>query len=247
MSALHTHSTRRALTLALLSLAACGPPTSNPDILLFTGTGASPGDVAAIKKILRRNTLSFATADTRALNEMSQDRLSAYRLLIIPGGNFEIMGNALIPAASSNIRASVEAGLNYLGVCAGAFYAGASPYNGANLTNGVSFGFYAISADGVRKAAVPIATPDGQTLEHYWEDGPELSGWGEAVALYPDQTPAIVQGRVGEGCVILSGTHPEADESWRRGMRFSTSAAATNAYASRLILAALNGERLAHF
>jgi glutamine amidotransferase-like uncharacterized protein len=242
--------TRRAAALTLLALSACNPPPSRntpADILLFTGTGASPGDVTAIKKLLRRNTLSFATANTHDLNEMSPDRLRAYRLLIIPGGNFEVMGNNLTPAASSNIRASVEAGLNYLGVCAGAFYAGASPYNGANLTNGVRFNFYAISANGVRKASVPIATPDGQTLEHYWEDGPELSGWGEAIALYPDRTPAIVQGRAGEGWVVLTGIHPEADESWRRGLRFSTPAGAANDYATTLILAALNGERLAHF
>jgi glutamine amidotransferase-like uncharacterized protein len=240
--------TRRAAALTLLSLCACNAPASpDADILLFTGTGASPGDVAAIKALLRRNALSFATTDTRALNEMSQERLRAYRLLIMPGGNFEVMGNNFSPAASANIRASVEAGLNYLGICAGAFYAGASPYNGANLTNGVRFNFYAISAKGVRKAAVPIATPDGRTLEHYWEDGPELSGWGEPIAFYPDETPAVVQGHVGKGWVILTGTHPEADESWRRGMHFSTPAGAANTYASSLILAALNGERLEHF
>jgi hypothetical protein len=178
---------------------------------------------------------------------MSAAALGAYRLLIMPGGNFEVMGNNLSSAASSNIRNSVRAGLNYLGICAGAFFAGDSPYNGANLTDGVRFGFYSLEARGVRKAAVPIATPDGTTLEHYWEDGPDLSGWGEAIALYPDGAPAVVQGRVGQGWAVLTGIHPEADESWRRGMSFASPSHAANAYAAALILAARDGRRLAHF
>jgi glutamine amidotransferase-like uncharacterized protein len=67
------------------------------------------------------------------------------------------------------------------------------------------------------------------------------------VARYPDQTPAIVEGAFGDGWLILSGVHPEAPASWRRGMSFQTSADADNAYAAALIRAALNREPIPHF
>jgi hypothetical protein len=242
--------TRRAVVGGLLALAGCGlidDGDPDADILLFAGTGTSPGDVAAIRRLLRRERLPHAIADSHALGAMPLERLRAHRLLIVPGGNFEVMGNSLPASASANIRASVRAGLNYLGFCAGAFYAGASPYNGANLTDGVRFGFHALEAQGIRRAAVPIAVPDGPVVEHYWEDGPELSGWGEAIARYPDGKPAVVQGPVGQGWVVLTGTHPEADESWRRGLTFAAPARAANDYAVLLIRAALEGRRLAHF
>jgi len=140
----------------------------------------------------------------------------------------------------------VRGGLNYFGICAGAFLAGNSP-NGLNLTGGVAFPFYAAEAQGIRKAAVWVQTADEPPLQHYWEDGPVLTGWGDVVAKYPDGTPAIVEASVGEGWVILSGVHPEAPENWRGGMDFVTPARRNNAYAKRLIDAALRQTRLAHF
>jgi glutamine amidotransferase-like uncharacterized protein len=215
-------------------------------VLLFNGTGVSPNDVRALAVLLLSRGIRYDVADSAELDAMSPEQLGAHRLLIVAGGNFEDMGNNLKPETSAKIRAAVRGGLNYLGICAGAFMAGNSPYNGINLTDR-RFRFYAISSRGVRKAAVPITGPDGSTLVHYWEDGPELSGWGAPVAKYPDGTPAVAQGRVGGGWVILSGFHPEAPDNWREGMTFATSASDDNAYALLLILAALNGKALPEF
>jgi hypothetical protein len=245
-----------ALALASFTLFGCASPgttteqeatTSTPPILLFTGTGTSPNDVQAFKRILGASRFRYATADSRELDQMDEPRLKPHRLLIVPGGNFEEIGKGLAPNTTAAIRRAVQGGLNYLGVCAGAFFAGDSPYNGLNLTSGVRFGFYAIEGQGVRKAAVPIAAPGAQTLDQYWEDGPQLAGWGDIVAKYPDGTPAVVEGAVGAGWVILSGIHAEAPETWRRGMTFTTPADVDNAYAATLIGAALNGTRLAHY
>jgi len=46
---------------------------------------------------------------------------------------------------------------------------------------------------------------------------------------------------------IRSGIHPEAPESWRRGMTFTTPASVDNAYAATLIDAAVNRRWLAHY
>ena len=178
---------------------------------------------------------------------MSESNIRAYRLLIVPGGNFEQLGDSLTSSTAMNIRNAIRDGLSYLGICAGAFFAGNSPYNGLNLTSGLRFEFYAAEARGIRKAAVAISAAGGQTLDQYWEDGPQLSGWGVVVGKYPDGTAAVVEGTFGSGWVILTGVHPEAPASWRRGMDFRTSVNIDNAYAATLIRAALNRELLPHY
>ena len=216
-------------------------------ILLFNGAGTSPGDVSALEKILSRDHLNYSTVDSRQLNGMTELRIREYHLLIVPGGNFEHIGNSLTSGTTANIHNAVQSGLNYLGICAGAFFAGKLPYNGLNLTSGLRFGFYAAERRGIRKAAVAIIDAEGQTLDQYWEDGPQLTGWGAVVGKYPDGTPAIAEGTFGNGWVILTGVHSEAPASWRAGMDFKTSATIDNAYGATLIRAALNRELLPHF
>jgi len=239
------------LRLFLISLlAACAPATPrNAPILLFTGSGTSVGDVSAVETILRDHRLEYAPANSRQLNAMNESQLTAYRLMIVPGGNFIDMAKSLTPRTTANIHNAVQGGLHYLGICAGAFLAGdgKGSYNSLNLTSGVRFGFYAAEKQGVRKAAVAIASVGTRAIEHYWEDGPELTGWGAIVGTYPDGTPAVVEGPSGKGWVILTGVHPEAPESWRRGMTFTTPASVSNAYAGTLIQAALDRTWLPYY
>ena len=217
-------------------------------ILLFNGTGTSLNDVQAIETILHKNNLSYSTVNSSRLNGMDESQIRKYRLLIVPGGNFIDIGNNLDAAVRANIRHAVQHGLNYLGVCAGGFFAGNSNYyNGLNLTSGVTFHFYSAENRGVRKAAVLITGPPGRTLDQYWQDGPQFSGWGAVAGRYPDGTPAIAEGTVGSGWVILAGVHAEAPEDWRHGMTFTTPASTDNAYAAVLIRAALNRVSLPHY
>src|SRR5262245_17291048 len=109
------------LSLLLSGASACANGLAAP-ILLFDGVGTSPGDVAAVERILKQNDLSFATANSRQLNAMSESQLRAYRLLIVPGGNFEQIGNNLTASTAANVRSAVHHGLNYVGICAGAFF-----------------------------------------------------------------------------------------------------------------------------
>jgi hypothetical protein len=238
----------KAIFLLALMLPACSPPspTSTPPILLYSGAGASPNDVKAIEAILRAQHLSYATGGSATLNAMPPAEFRRYRLLIIPGGNYITMGNSLTPTATANVREAVHDGLNYLGVCAGALLAGDAPTRSFNLTDGVRFDFYAIVNRNIHKAAVPITDAAGATLDHYWEDGPQLTGWGQPVAHYPDGTPAVAEGPSGKGWVVLCGVHPEAPESWREGMEFTTSASASHNYLAKLIAAAREGRPTAH-
>jgi len=225
---------------------ALGNTTGSP-ILLFIGNGTSPGDVDALRKILTNANLQYSTVNSSQLNGMSESEIRNYRLLIVPGGNFIEIGNGLTASTTANIRSAVQNGLNYLGICAGAFFAGNSGYNGLNLTSGVRFGFYAAEDRGIRKAAVPIAVAGAPTLDQYWEDGPQLTGWGTVVGKYPDGTPAIVEGTFGSGWVILTGVHAEAPANWRNGMTFTTPVSLDSAYAATLVHAALDRTSLPHY
>lgn len=217
-----------------------------PQILLFAGDGTSPNGVKAVETILKARHLGYSKAGSLQLNGMSESQLTAYRLIIVPGGNYITIGNSLTPSATTNIHNAVQGGLNYLGICAGAILAGHASSNSFNLTSGVRFDFYADVNRGVHKSVVAIAGVGTPMIEHYWEDGPQFTGWGAVVGKYPDGTPAIVEGTSGKGFVILTGVHAEAPENWRHGMKFTTPASAANDYAGTLIEAALNGTWLPH-
>jgi biotin protein ligase-like protein len=222
---------------------------STPPVLLFVGTGTSSPDVAAVKTILGNLKLTYATATSSQLNAMSESSLKAYKLLLIPGGNAITISQNLNSSTITNVHnAIVNDGVHYLGICAGGFFAdNAGIYDYLKLTGNVWFDYYEDEYDGIHKNAVEITAPNGSQLDQYWENGPQLSGWGQIVGKYPDGTPAITEGYSGKGWVILSGVHPEAPDSWRSGMHFTTSAAVDNAYAATLVTAALNGTSLPHF
>ena len=242
-----------SLLLVPTALTACGHKVVNSreiaPVLLFTGTGSSPNDVAAVETILDRSHLNYSTVNSFHLNWMSESRISQYRLLIVPGGDFVKMGNSLTAGTAANVRDAVRGGLNYLGICAGGFLAGSfpAPYKSFNLTSGVQFGFYSPERNEAHKATVRIRAREGPALDQYWENGPQLGGWGDVVGMYPDGTPAVVESSFGQGWVILSGIHPEAPETWRRGMVFNTPVSDDTAYAQRLIFAALHRTNLAHY
>jgi hypothetical protein len=98
-------------------------------ILLFNGTGTSAGDVTAVETILNSNHLNYATVNPSQLNEIGESQFREYRLLIVPGGNFVDIGNNLTSSTTANLRNAVQSGLNYLGICAGAFFARLIPFD----------------------------------------------------------------------------------------------------------------------
>lgn len=221
---------------------------ATPPVLLFNGTGTSSSDVAAVETVLNNLKLSYTTANSSQLDGMTEAKLKTYRLLIVPGGNSITIGKNLSASATTTIHNAItNDGLHYLGICAGAFFGGYSIYNGLDLTSGVWFNFYADENKGIHKEMVTLSFPNNTTMDMYWQDGPQLSGWGSIIAKYPDGTPALAEGKSGNGWVILSGVHPEAPASWRHGMKYKTPVATDLTYAGTLVEAALNGTSLSHY
>jgi glutamine amidotransferase-like uncharacterized protein len=217
-------------------------------VLLYIGTGTSAPDVSALETVLGTLGLGYLTANESQLDAMTEPQLGGYKLLIVPGGDSIAIGQSLSGAATAIIRNAVaQYGLHYLGICAGAFFGGYSIYNGVDLTSGVWFNFFADENKGIHQEPVKISLPSSAPLDVYWQDGPQLSGWGDVVAKYPDGTPAIVEGTSGSGFVVFTGVHLEAPAAWRAGMTFTTPLSADLAYAATVIQAALAGTPLPHF
>jgi hypothetical protein len=254
-----------AALAAGITLAACGsqssqsaavrPPVVLPPVipsaqpvLLFVGDGASSTDVTAVEGVLNTLGIGYITADSTQLNAMSEPQLGGYKLVIVPGGDSIMIGQSLTAETSSAIRGAVQDyGVHYLGLCAGAFFGGSSTYNGVDLTAGVPFDFYADEFKGIHEESVELSLPGNSSLDVYWQDGPQLSGWGAVVAKFPDGTPAIVEGQVGKGFVIFTGVHPEAPASWRAQLMFTTPLSVDLQYAGTVVQGALNGSPLPHF
>jgi hypothetical protein len=223
-------------------------PSAGASVLVYNGSGTSTTDVAAIESVVTSMGLSYATANSTQLNAMSQSNLLAYKLFLMPGGNSITIGSYLTKNTTATLHNAVNSGLNYLGICAGGFFGGFSAYNNfTNLTSGVWFSVYPNNGAGIGKTAVKTSFPNGSTLDVYWQDGPELGGWGNVVAKYPNGQPAITEGNLGSGFVVLSGVHFEAPANWRTGMNFSTPLDVDLAYAQTLVNAALNRSALPHF
>jgi len=240
---------RNALTASPLPTAGLPPaiPAAEP-VLLYNGIGTSSSDVSAVQAVLVSLGVGYTMADSIRLNAMSEPQLGGYKLLIIPGGNSITIGQNLAAGTASAIRGAVQDyGVDYLGICAGAFFGGYSIYNGVDLTTGASFDFYADEFKGIHVEPVEISLPNGPPLDVYWQDGPQLSGWGEVVAKFPDGTPAIVEGQSGKGFVVFTGVHLEAPETWRGSLSFTTPISVDLAYAETVIKASLDGAPLPHF
>jgi glutamine amidotransferase-like uncharacterized protein len=217
-------------------------------VLLYNGTGTSAPDVSALEAVLGTLGLGYVTANASQLEAMSEAQMGGYKLLIVPGGDSIVIGQNLSAGATATIHNAVaQYGLHYLGICAGAFFGGYSIYNGVDLTSGAWFNFFADENKGIHQEAVEISLPSSAPLDVYWQDGPQLSGWGDVVAKYPDGTPAIVEGTSGNGFVVFTGVHLEAPAAWRAGMTFTTPLSADLAYAGTVIQAALAGTPLPHF
>jgi glutamine amidotransferase-like uncharacterized protein len=217
-------------------------------ILIFNGKGTTASDVTALENVVKNAGLAYQTANSSQLDAMTQAKLASYKLFIVPGGNSITIGNNLSSKTTTNVRNAVaQNGLNYLGVCAGGFFGGFSKYNGVDLTSGVWFSLYADYYKGIHKEPVSISFPSQGKLDIYWQDGPDLSGWGSVVGRFPNGHPAIVEGKWGKGFVLLSGVHAEAPASWRTGMNFYTPLDVDLAYAATLLTSALSGISLPHY
>ena len=137
---------------------------TRPPVLLFNGTGTDT-DVAAVESILGTLKLRYATANSSQLNALTETKLKAYKLLIVPGGNSDTIASNLSTATRAMVRATVQNdGLHYLGICAGGFFGSYQYGNGLDLTSGVWFNVWPNNGKGTVMEAVEISFPKSSKL-----------------------------------------------------------------------------------
>jgi len=152
--------------------------------------------------------------------DITPANLARYDVYAQPGGGqnipaaFASLGDARVDA----IHDYVAGGGRYLGICMGAYLASAS---------GLGLIPHELNSE-VGRRGFPVATSDDAVVAVRWEgrketvfyqDGPYLlrpandPGF-RTIATYANNDIAAARYTLGKGLVVLSGPHPEADESW---------------------------------
>ena len=205
-------------------------------ILIYEGAGVSPRSFEGLKVSLaafwRRMPIRAVSAKELVDGKVLQEA----KLLAVPGGADRPYHHSLAGAGNSNIRAFVERGGVYLGICAGAYYGSAFVdfdrgtkdeiledrelrfFTGSAI--GPAFGpgtFDYKSEKGARVVELSSEVLPRGRYRTYFNGGCYFKGHSdgdgvEVLANYtelPGNPPAILFISVQKGHVVLSGVHPE--------------------------------------
>jgi len=230
---MRSFSVSMILLLALLSTVLGLVDLDEADVIriaIYRGPATCEGCAEAVKDAIERlgsaYQVDFLGPDERL--DVSSANLQRYEAYVQPGGGQDIpaalasLGKDRIAA----IRAYVAQGGQYLGICMGAYLADADNLGllDAELDSEVGRpGFPVTSIDD----SVVLLRWGGREDQVFFQDGPYLppgSGDGfRVIASYGNGDIAAARYRFGAGVVVLSGPHPEADESWFQEAHLSMS------------------------
>jgi len=138
-------------------------------------------------------------------------------LVAVPGGFGDSESYAsLFKNNEYEVKQFVRQGGHYLGICMGAYWAGANYFNLLDEVDAVQY-LRQPGADTRRPHAKNIAVSwQGKPMHMFWYDGCALVGNTtkfETVATYANgDAMAIIQNRIG-----LIGCHPESEKFWYDG------------------------------
>jgi glutamine amidotransferase-like uncharacterized protein len=188
-------------------------------VLIYSGEGSWGSEVESLEAILYSHGTTYQSVNASELDQLSLDQLSAYALIIFPGGDAPTVARNLSRETHARLRAAVQiSGISYLGFCAGAWLAvspapapGQDVSYGLGVVDGPIQSPNYLSKQGLEFAIVRAQFPGGRERELLWYGGPITPDLPNGViAKYPDGTPAITQIHSGNGFVIVSGLHPTA-------------------------------------
>lgn len=226
------------LAMVLLSVAACsdeenialkndalqsGRSGTVADFVIYNGYGIDTTGTDALVQIIKAQGLTSRVIAEDEFNGMTSADFARFGTFIWPGGGNDEIDSALEPEARTNLRRAIlEKGLNYVGICAGAFIAvgpktalDETPAWGLALIEGNYLRNYS-TVDGERETMVATNFPDGSTRELMLWTGPYFDTTAQVIARYAaDAKPAMVQAKINDSLIVLSGPHPEAPELWQ--------------------------------
>lgn len=193
-------------------------------IVIYQDEGAGEFGLSCLKRFFANDDVRLANAD----EIISNAAFDGADMFVMPGGADLPYCKKLNGAGNKNIRAFVENGGTYLGICAGAYYACSSiEYHKGRedeicgsrelaLINATAIGSLPELApfydDKLRTVAAIKLTADND-VSAYYHGGCTFNLHEDAIvhARYNigRNPPAIVEKNVGKGRVILSGVHLE--------------------------------------
>ncbi|MGW4527525.1 BPL-N domain-containing protein [Amycolatopsis sp. NPDC004378] len=151
---------------------------------------------------------------------LSEETLGKAGLYAQPGGGDLDDGYRHMRVYRDLIRAYVEGGGTYLGICLGGYLAGADP--GFDLLPVPVDQYVTSEAATVHTEEDTVVQVDwnGRRQFLYFQDGPAFlpgaPATSEIVATYPNGLAAALIARFGRGLVAVSGPHVEATADWYR-------------------------------
>ncbi len=205
-------------------------PETVPKVALYSGSGSWEENVDSLKEFFTSYELEYDLVDEIAVTEPSL--AEHYEIVVFPGGGaadyrYEISDH-------DNIRSFVEAGGQFIGLCAGAYYA-ADIFRWQDTSYEYPLGIFEGSSIGPLTGQVGWGDkallnlkPDHPANDNFadklnisYYDGPYFMPHNfngdsnqaiEILARYDvNDQPAVIAGRFGEGSYLLFGPHPEMD------------------------------------
>lgn len=199
------------------------------NIVIYRDEGAGEFGLRCLEKFFAGDDVWFCTAESVIDGRV----LGMADVFVMPGGADLPYCKKLNGAGNDNIRAYVEEGGTYLGICAGAYYGcrrvefhkGREDEICGNrelafadcIAVGSLSGIAPFYDETLNSAAIAnIVLADGGRAQCFYNGGCRFdlpnNSPAEILARYedlPDAPPAIIRTQVGEGFAILSGIHFE--------------------------------------
>lgn len=199
------------------------------DIVIYNDEGVGEFGLRCLREFFKDHDVWLADANA----VIDGTVLGLADLFVMPGGADLPYCKKLNGEGNENIRAFVETGGTYLGICAGAYYGCAAlefhkgradEISGPRelaLADATAYGslpdlapYYDLTL--ASAAAVELTLDDGSSLHSFYHGGPAFripeGNETKIHARYKSvegQPPAIIETKFGEGRAILSGVHWE--------------------------------------
>lgn len=196
------------------------------NIVIYHDDGVGEFGLKCLGEFFRQDDVWLATAEAVIDGRV----LHMADVFVMPGGADIPYCAKLDGEGNDNIRAYVEEGGTYLGICAGAYYACEAIEYHKGRADEICAPRELAFAPATAVGSLPeLAKPYDLTLESasviplsngvqtYYHGGPyfRLNGKADILSYYdlPFVAPAIIRTKVGKGTAILSGVHFEIGAS----------------------------------
>lgn len=204
-------------------------------VIIYSDVGVDGGSLKQLVRSLQQEIdperCLLLRMDADALKNRSWEESAT--LLIIPGGRDIFYHASLDGEGTEKIRRYVQSGGNYLGICAGAYFAcqaiefekgGALEVCASRslkffpgIAKGSAYGPNKYSYENAKGTEAAKISWEGGECHTYFNGGCLFEAedhfpWVKTLSQYvdlPGKPPAVLEIEIGKGCALLSGVHIE--------------------------------------